>query len=158
MQGTDEPKETTQSSTKTVLVFWAAGLLVIGLLLSIWLYRPFAPKDTYGVIGLVKEVETDLRQIDDDSKASSWKVQDVELEVNFLTKVGADSKAELVAVSNDVSTEHQDTHRLTLKLHREQSAETALPSEDKTGVSRPIPAGGRRPTGAAAPASLRAPH
>ena len=151
MPDTFKPLATTQSSTKTVVVFWIAGLVVIGLLLSIWMYRPFAPKDTYGVIGLVNEVQRDLKRVDEDSKASQWKVQDVELEVNFVTKVGADSKAELVAVSNDVSTEHQDTHRLTLKLRREQSAETAPPAEDTSGVSRPSPAAGRRPTGGAAP-------
>lgn len=151
MGNTFEPHGTTQSSTKTVLVFWVAGLVVIGLLLSVWMYRPFAPKDRYRVIGLVNEVQTDLKQIDNDSKDSQWKVQDVELEVNFVTKVGAGSKAELVAVSNDVSTEHQDTHRLTLKLHREQSAEPAPPSEDKSSTSRPSPAGGRRPSGAAVP-------
>jgi hypothetical protein len=134
-----------------VLVFWAAGLIVMGSFLAVWIYRPFAPKDRYGVIGLVDEVQRNLKQIDDDSKASQWKVQDVELEVNFVTKVGAGSKAELVAVSNDVSTEHQDTHRLTLKLHREEPAAPTPLSEGKGGAVPPTPAGGRRSTGGVPP-------
>jgi hypothetical protein len=129
MQSTPKPEKTALLNTRMLFVL-AIVLLPIGLYVF-FTYSPFAPKDKYGVIGLVDQVQHDLKQIDDTSKDSQWKVQDVELEVNFITKVGADSKANLVAVSNDVSTEHQNTHRLTLKLHREQGGAAPSPPEKK---------------------------
>ena len=119
----DKYEDRPQVSGRLLCVFGGAGLLV-SVILLIWSYGSFH-KDRYGVVGLVEQVQGDLKKIEDESKDSQWKVQDVELEVNFVTKVGTNNKADLVAVSNDVATEHQDTHRLMLKLHRNQAGQVA---------------------------------
>ena len=114
--------EQEQRRWKLTDVFAAIGA-VVGCIVAIWLaialighvYRFFFHEDE-AVQDFVSQVQNDIEAIN--ATASSWKIEEAELEVSIVGKEGSEIKVESGASGGALSRGREQTHRLVLKLRK----------------------------------------
>ena len=98
----------------------ALGCLVVLIVLGFGvrsLFHWFYTKDT-GLPSLVTSIQNDIKTIDSKKGETGWEVEEAEVEVNFVVKDSSNNKTDLKAVTSEIGSEREDSHRLLLKLHR----------------------------------------
>jgi hypothetical protein len=84
---------------------------------------------------LVKQVQADIKEID--ANNSDWKVEEAEVELNFVVKDATTTSVDLKAAGGEIGTEKENSHRLVLKLRRVRPRSEGAANSADTGMVTP---------------------